>query len=211
MRTIRKGKEPAAWIEFRSRSDASFDATDAPKDELRRALVQEQGGLCCYCLGRIKPLALRMKIEHWAPQSRYPARRLDYGNVLGACMGGEGSPPSQQHCDTAKGDTELTINPAAPGAHCSESFSYLVTGEIKPSRNDADLAQDIETLALNLPRIIAGRRAQVDAIRDEVRRTKGNLSREKLQRMATKLEEPDARGNLKPYCQAAIFWLRRQA
>jgi len=29
--------------------------------------------------------------------------------------------------------------------------------------------------------------------------------------MAAKLEEPDEKGELRPFCQAAIFWLRRQA
>ena len=96
-------------------------------------------------------------------------------------------------------------------SHCSDAFRYLDNGEIEPARNHADLARDIETLALNQARIRAGRRALINAIKDEVHRTKGTLSQHRMLRMAAKLEEPDARGNLRPYCQAAIFWLRRQA
>jgi len=33
-----------------------------------------------------------MKIEHWHCRTNYGAEQLDYSNLLGACMGNEGSP-----------------------------------------------------------------------------------------------------------------------
>lgn len=72
MRAIRKVKEPAQWLEFRSRAGATFDDVDAPKDALRQALVREQAGICCYCMGRIRSGAASMKIEHWAAQRPTP-------------------------------------------------------------------------------------------------------------------------------------------
>jgi uncharacterized protein (TIGR02646 family) len=168
MRTIHKGKEPSAWVEFRSRASASFDSVDAPKDELRHALVSEQCGLCCYCLGRIEADPRRMKLEHWACQSKHPSRQLDYGNILGACLGGDGGPPTLRHCDTAKGDTNIGVDPTDPHRDCSGLFTYWANGEIRPARDDDS-------------------------------------------RLAARLEAADANGNLKPFCQAAIFWLRRQA
>ena len=80
------------------------------KDSLRAMLVNEQRGLCCYCMGRIRSDS--MKVEHWKCQSRFPGDQLDYRNLLGACQGGEGQPRSRQHCDTRKGDSDLRWNPA---------------------------------------------------------------------------------------------------
>lgn len=211
MRTIRKSHEPAAWVKHRSTPGATYDDVDAPKDELRRALVKEQAGVCCYCLGRITPAAKGMKIEHWASQDRHPHRQLDYGNLLGACMGGEGSPRSQQHCDTAKGNEDLFINPADPRHRCSELFTYHSTGKIEAANGDARVEKDIATLALNQPRLMAGRRAVVEEVTGEVVRLKRTLSASKLLVLAAKLEQPDASGNLRPFCQAGVFWLVRQA
>jgi uncharacterized protein (TIGR02646 family) len=211
MRTIRKGNEPAAWVEHRATPGAAYDDVDAPKDELRRALAKEQAGLCCYCLGRITPDPKGMKIEHWASQDRHPHRQLEYGNLLGACMGGQGSPRSQQHCDTAKGNDDLGINPADSRHACSALFTYLHSGKIEAASADARVAKDIVTLSLNQPRLMAGRRAIIEEVTGEVVRSKRTLSVTKLLGIAAKLEEPDATGNLRPFCQAGVFWLTRQA
>ncbi|MCA9705815.1 MAG: TIGR02646 family protein [Myxococcales bacterium] len=217
MRAIRKGKEPRAWTEFRARPGASYSDVDAPKQELREALVREQGGLCCYCMTRIEAKPEAMKIEHWAPQSLAPSRQLDYANLLGACLGGQLPPgkgrqalPRHLHCDSAKGDTPIGINPAEPGQDCTERFVYVSSGEIKASGDDPRVGRDIDVLALNHLRGRAGRREVIlEAKRQVVAR--GKPSRELLLSMASRLEQVDARGNLQIYCQAAIFWLRRQA
>ena len=44
----------------------------ADKDVLRDALVTEQGGICCYCMGRIRNGPKTVKIEHWKSRSHYP-------------------------------------------------------------------------------------------------------------------------------------------
>lgn len=211
MRTIRKIHEPSAWVKHRATPGATYDDVDAPKDELRRALVSEQAGLCCYCLGRITPEAKKMKIEHWASQDRHPHRQLDYGNLLGACMGNQKSPRSQQHCDTAKGNEDLFINPADPRHACTALFTYLPNGKIEAAGGDARVEKDIATLALNQPRLRAGRRAIIEEVTSEIVRTQRTLSASKLLGLAAKLEQPDASGNLRPFCQAGVFWLTRQA
>ena len=45
----------------------------------------------------------------------------------------------------------------------------------------------------------------------EVLRTKRRLPATRLLGMAAKLEQPDTDGNLRPFCQAGVFWLVRQA
>ncbi len=72
MKTISKGREPASLTEHRAGEYCGYD-NYAAKDELRAALVKEQRGLCCYCMGRISASSTRMKIEHWRCQSLHPS------------------------------------------------------------------------------------------------------------------------------------------
>lgn len=209
MRRIDKGSEPRAWVEFRARPDARFDDVDAPKDEVRHALCTEQFGLCCYCMQRIGPTGQKMKIEHWAPQSKVPERALDYSNLLGACLGGQGGPPSMQHCDTAKGARAVHHDPTK--ADCSKLFRYLSTGEIRETDGNARAKADIETLALNHPRLREGRKARIDETLRQVQSLGTAVSVTRLEAIAASLAQPDATGNLPPFCEAAVFWLRRQA
>ena len=125
MLAITKGPEPPALAAYRAVPGAAYDGKDfAPvKDEIRGALLRDQRALCCYCMRRIsrdarphpaKPAAppiVQMKVEHWLPQSRRPDLQLAWTNLLGACLGGEGSAPSDQTCDTRKGE-----NPGGCGA-----------------------------------------------------------------------------------------------
>jgi len=87
------------------------------KDELRKALLVEQGYICCYCMCTLhwddcNPQKNNVKIEHWKPQTKYPEKVLDYDNLLAACMGGEGDTDELQTCDTKKGNKELKYNPS---------------------------------------------------------------------------------------------------
>jgi len=71
-----------------------------------------------------------MKIEHWQSQSQYPDKQLTYGNLLGACSGNEGQPPKSQHCDTRKGETNLSRNPADPRHWVANDIHYLTDGRV---------------------------------------------------------------------------------
>src|SRR5438552_2616590 len=106
MRAISKGDEPRSLIEHRCTPHADYDNYTG-KNDLRQSLTTEQGKLCCYCMQRIEPDESRMKIEHWRSQTGYPSEQLNYGNLLGACLGNEGKPRRLQHCDTFKADAEL--------------------------------------------------------------------------------------------------------
>jgi uncharacterized protein (TIGR02646 family) len=105
MKKIIKQSEPRSLVEHRSQANANYD-NYPEKDDLRKSLLKEQGYICCYCMSRIK--LDEMKIEHWQPQTKYISRQLDYKNLLGACMGNQGARPQNQHCDTRKGDSEIT-------------------------------------------------------------------------------------------------------
>jgi len=109
MRAITKGAEPASLTAHRQTQRCDYD-NYADKATLRQALVTDQRGICCYCMGRIRNGSATMKIEHWRCQSCYPDEQLNYRNLLGACLGGNGQPPHLQHCDTRKGVIDAILN-----------------------------------------------------------------------------------------------------
>jgi len=65
VRAIQKNTEPRSLVEHRAQAHCDYANVPADtKQALRNALVAEQGSLCCYCMGRIRPDADSMKIEH---------------------------------------------------------------------------------------------------------------------------------------------------
>src|SRR5271166_1204448 len=151
MRNIAKGAEPQSLREHRERVHSDYD-NYVEKQDLREALVREQRGLCCYCLCRIVPDGQEMKIEHWPSRSpdRYPDEQLTYTNLLRACKGGEKPSPEDErevdrHCDTFKGDKDLSLNPAVDDVE--SKISYLKDGRVRSSK---DTFNDELTSVLNL-------------------------------------------------------------
>lgn len=210
MRAIIKGPEPPSLTTHRLACHADYD-NYGDKDVLRRALVLEQRGLCCYCMGRIEPDSSAMKIEHWRCQDRHENEQLSYRNLLGACLGGEGQPPRGQHCDTRKGNRDLLWNPADV-AHAIESrVRYDDDGTIRSSDEAFD-SQLNEVLNLNLPLLKANRKKVVDVViqwwKKERAKCRGPVPRERFQRKVNNCAPPH--GKLNPYCQVAVWWLRRK-
>lgn len=78
----------------------------------------------------IRPVDGAMKIEHWRSQEQHREDRLTYSNLLAAWMGGDGLRISVKHCDTAKGNQDLSRNPANPDHHVEEQIHYLGDGTI---------------------------------------------------------------------------------
>lgn len=210
MRAITKGPEPASLTAHRRTAHCDYDNyTD--KDALRHALVTEQRGLCCYCMGRIHNQPDTMKVEHWRCQSQYPAMQLSYRNLLGACRGGEGSPPHLQHCDTRKADMHLRWNPADPAHRIETRIRYEADGSIRS--DDAEFSMELENvLNLNLPVLRRNRKAVLDAIltwwRHEKARVGGAVPRTTFERERGRCN--DGAGDLEPFCQVTVWWLNQR-
>jgi uncharacterized protein (TIGR02646 family) len=164
MRTIKKGKEPPKLETYRQKADATFKNLPANvKERIQEQLVREQRGLCCYCQSRIRETWDGMKIEHWQSQSpdKYPARQLDYSNMLGACSGGQKhgqkSPKAQHHCDTSKGDLDLCFSVCDPEHPIERKIKFSNQGVI--SSDDPDIDEAINrVLNLNLVKLIENRK-----------------------------------------------------
>ena len=207
MRAIHKRVEPWTLAQHRQTPHSDYDNFQ-DKDLLRQALVAEQRELCCYCMRHIRAAGDVMKIEHWQCQDHHPTEQLNYRNLLGACLGGEGQPGNKQHCDTRKGNKGLKWNPADPSHQIESRVRYESDGSIHGIEATFD-AQLNDVLNLNLPQLKEGRKGVLDSVLEwwkiEKARLRGRVPRDRLIR---KRDQYVAEGRqLRPYCQVAVWWL----
>jgi len=115
MKKIVKKKEPITLTHYRSsiphdeKLDKSIyhdfkhkgktECQEEKKDNLRKALLEEQGYICCYCMTRIN--CHQSKIEHFNPQSKCRKEQITYKNLFISCRG---NTQHYKHCDTKKAD-----------------------------------------------------------------------------------------------------------
>lgn len=210
MRAIIKGPEPASLTAHREKLHSDYD-NYLFKNDLRHALVTEQRGLCCYCMGRIREGPNTMKIEHWKCQAHHRRKQLSYRNLLGACLGGHGQPPRLQHCDTRKRNRDLKWNPAEPAHGIETRVRYELDGSIHA--DDADFDEQLnEVLNLNLPVLRNKRKGMYDAVlqwwESQKKQFQGRVPPERLDRERARY---NARvGKLDPYCHVAVWLLSRK-
>lgn len=207
MRAITKGSEPASLTAHRKTPYSDYD-NYAGKDALRCALISEQGGICCYCMARIRKGPTTMKIEHWRSQSRYSGQQLEYQNLLGACLGGEGQPQHLQHCDTHKGDRDLLWNPADPDHHIETRLRYEFDGSIRSGEDEFD-AQIEGILNLNLASLKNKRKGVLSAILDWWRECIRDLPKSRQRRLLQNERDQHVSDTAEfaPYCQVIVWWL----
>jgi uncharacterized protein (TIGR02646 family) len=208
MKRIIKGREPQSLLEHRLKSFADYD-NYSEKDELRESLLAEQGHICCYCMQRIS--ADRMKIEHWQSQDEYEELQLDYNNLLGACEGGQGSPSHLQHCDTKKGNTEITINPLDNHRNCEDVIRYLGNGEI--SDDDITINNELnQVLNLNMQTLTNNRKEVLELVLKQLKsqHSKGDWTEAILNKKIQQWSDRQKDGKYKPYCQIVIYHLKKK-
>ena len=206
MRAIAKGREPPSLTTHRQAPHGDYD-NYRDKGALRNALAVEQRGLCCYCMGRIRPGANEMKVEHWRCRARYPDEQLSYRNLLGACPGGEGKPFRSQHCDTRKGDDDLRWNPADPAHAIEARLRYGLDGAIE----SGDAAFDTQlnrVLNLNLAFLRNNRKVVLESLLRWWGAQSKPVPRERIERQRDRYAVGN--GALAPYCQVAVWWLQRK-
>jgi uncharacterized protein (TIGR02646 family) len=209
MRNIAKGPEPKSLREHREREHSRYD-NYREKQDLRDSLVREQRGLCCYCMCRITAVDFKMKIEHWRSQHRDPDQQLIYSNLLGACLGGQRPKPADErdvdrHCDTFKGDKDLSLNPAVDDV--AGTIRYLKDGRIRSSDDtfNADLSS---ILNLNSFAMVNRRKAVIDSFLRLVpkRRT---MSRQDWEILARDWNGEGHDRPLQDYCSVVVAWITK--
>lgn len=203
MRTIQKGPEPATLTLHRQQPHSDYD-NYPDKAALRAALFVEQRGLCCYCQSRIRATPEGMKIEHWQCQARHPARQLDISNLLGACLGGQGRPEREQHCDTRKGNNDLCFSVCDPAHPIERKIRFMGDGKIHSDDTSIDEAVNA-VLNLNLPRLVSNRKAVLVAFQQCLQGGR----RIDPARELPKWDGTQA-GELPEFAQVVVYWLRKK-
>lgn len=208
MRAITKGREPDSLVECRSARPKLKYTDYRDLDTLRQCLVREQRGLCCYCMCRIRPTKDDMKVEHWHSQDSYPLETLDYRNLLGACTGNEGKRPADQHCDTSKGNQNLSRNPASPAHHVENFIQYGRTDGALSSQDPQFDRELNEVLHLNIEALRNRRLAAIDILIQSLPKRQAwpeAVIRKELQEW----NGESHKGELEPYCQVVVHWVRK--
>lgn len=206
MRYIHKGHEPASLRDHR-RAGGDY-STYTATDDLRAALLLEQGSLCCYCMQSIG--LRRMKIEHWASQSEHPEKQLDYHNLFGACLGEEGQPPERQHCDTHKGKLDITVHPADSKRRCDHVVRYRFNGEVYSK--DENVQRDLDkALNLNTTELMRRRKGALTGLSQRLaNEKKGKWPPELVKREIEIWQSRDDEGNFREFCQVIIYYLQKK-
>lgn len=130
---IKKGTEPPELTAYRKQPFATY--ADMPQDvrsAIIEKLIQEQGGVCAYCMCRIpqKGRTPKVSIEHWEPQSETDENKaLEYNNMLAVCSGNRGCGSERDMtCDAKRGNKLLIVNPLR--ARTLSSIQYRANGVI---------------------------------------------------------------------------------
>lgn len=205
---INKKKEPVSLVAYRQQVGAEYDGPNftAVKDDIRTALLEEQGFLCAYCMQRIHNDQFKIKIEHWHSQRNYPSEQLDYKNMLAVCLG---VTKKCSHCDTSKGDKDIAFNPSEPSSFQQMSIKYSTNGEI--SSGDSQFDSDIkDVLGLNCSRLVSNRKSLIDAVQQALSQKKGARTKAEIQKLIQAWESVNATGQKKPYCGVALFYLNKK-
>lgn len=205
---INKEREPESFENYRNSLNAHFD--DMPreiKDELRQALLQEQGCLCAYCMSRIKE-SKDIKIEHY--QARNSNNELEYANLLAVCKGNEGVQSKHQTCDTKKGEQVLHINPLKKSD--METIFYQIDGTIKSSNEvfDADI-EKVLNLNNEYGYLKANRKGAINAVALQLKKLKQGESAENLlRRIKTKYMKNGSNNMKEPYIGIILWYVDKK-
>lgn len=139
--------------------------------------------------------------------------QLDYNNLLGACQGGEGVPSHLQHCDTRKGNTEISIsmNPLDNHKNCEDLIRYRGNGQIYS--DDVDINKELnEVLNLNMQTLANNRKEVLALVIQQLtkERPQGNWTVAILTQKINEWSNKQQDGKYKEYCQIVIYYLKKK-
>lgn len=210
MLLINKGKEPNSLIEYKKQADACYE-NFRDKDDIRDALLRDQGYLCAYCMKRIDKS--NMKIEHYKPQSKYGDLDLDYRNMLGVCDRNSkvGDNKKEQICDTHKGNYEIVVNPLEQSS--IDLIKYKNDGTIYS--DDEVINKDLnETLNLNCDAVFlkSNRKEALDSLKKFISKKSPDktCSNDLLIKIKRMYEAFDADGKRKPFSGIILYYLNKR-
>lgn len=172
------------------------------RKELLKALLEEQGYICCYCGMEISDE--NSHIEHLKTQTSHPHLSLEYTNLLASCGISEtyrpayySEPHCQEHCGRKRQHNDLSIKPTEP--NCETKFSYTAEGEILPNTETT-----VITLNLNYTELRKLRKAAIEGAMSLI---EDEFSDQEIALFAKSFEQRDREGKFQPFCFAIAYFL----
>ena len=158
MKHIHKDPEPLQLAQWKAKKTstqrvyANLKKNTSVKNAIKRAMLTEQGYICCYCEQRIS--SDTSHIEHLIPRGSPQTRsnrafEVDYGNMLCSCQR-EVHKNTVKRCGQARGNWHPNdyVSPLDP--MCETRFTYYESGKIKPTKpNDSTATTMISLLGLD--------------------------------------------------------------
>lgn len=215
--------EPRSLVKHRATPGADYNGCN--KEDIRTALLMEQGYICAYCMKRIdeereevgvdsqgnKRYLYKTNIEHYVPRSVDESLSLQFSNMLGVCNGNAGQPRHLHHCDKSRSNKSLTIDPHH--SSCETFIQYSTNGEIKSS--DSKINKDLnETLKLNIGELVDNRKRIIDTASKRMQlkykiKPGQSWSKSDLQKEIRFWSERKE-NRFEPFCGAAIAYLNNK-
>lgn len=218
--------EPESLREYRETEGAKYIGGGFNAKELKQSLLEEQGYICAYCMGRIslnlnehyKP---SVEVEHLNPRQTHPDSQLDYMNMLAVCNGLHENFPDRtnvHHCDKTQGtegkmDGSVTLKKLNPlsKSTCEDLITYTADGKIQSKTGNEDVEHDINVvLNLNNSFLVKNRKAIIDRAQEELEKDKPRQTWNK-QFFDKHLEIWQAKydGKYRMYHMIAVWFLNR--
>ncbi|MBC3300998.1 hypothetical protein [Pseudomonas sp. SWRI18] len=219
MRSIKKGAEPRALIEWRRENRETQHnlfygkGSSFPSEPVRQSLLKEQFHLCAYTLRRLPTVAecqargqgtqFSCHIEHVLPQKHYKAQSIAYANLV-ACYPSSQTGIACAYGAVQKDDYDSARKPfVSPLAvNIERHFRYSSDGYVEGLTPEAIITIDV--LKLNHPTLVNDRAA---VIKGRLKPRGTPISAATARRLADEVDTPDAQHCLPEYCQA----LKQQA
>jgi len=211
LKKINKGREPLSLRQYRSSVPTSdmekSNIYDDYKEKniLRKQLLEEQGYVCCYCMGRISER--NSKIEHFKPQSGFREEQINYSNLFVACKGGEGT--KIRCCDTQKDNRSL--NEINLLTEIESEIKYSKDGEISSKRTTdrqmSSLTREMnDILNLNSPLLVKNRKQTYDNFKNKL---KGKWSKSNLRNAIDSYKNKQG-DKYAPYSEMMVYLLTKK-
>ena len=168
------------------------------KQKVNESLLEEQGGLCCYC--KIEVDREHGHIDHLLPRHDHHELVFAYSNLLYSCPEKTKEDREEedtekkvpQTCGHAKGNNELPITPR--DKDCEKYFIYTEYGDIRGKNDDA--RETIRILNLNGSQLVCNRR---QSIYEETRETKNTLTPEEFDQWINSVLQRQSDGTFEPF------------
>lgn len=234
MKYIKKGNVPSKLIEINKDKSKTYDNDVCDnnktnpiitvKTDTLKALIKDQGSICCYCMQKISTdnltsaSSLYPTIEHYIAQTTQESKdnNLDtnYKNMLATCHGNDKKDPENKHCDSSRGSKPFKfLNPLEKS--CERVLGYAYDGSIicRDETLKNDIENDIKLLNLNFQKLKENRESIIKAIKTTVkfRRNKLKTKWNKEQFKKEELEKckMSSNGTFEPFVQVKIYELEK--